>query len=137
MEFGIEECSMLLMKRGKREMTEGIELLNQERIGMFGEKQTSVFDSMSILFMLRFTYVLSPVSYFGVEPLTRFLYLQFPTRQSLLVFCFICVEDRILRVLKIKNIKKSKRHIKIVVAYLQYDRLGVGSWCHLKVFAFL
>ena len=30
MEFGIEKCSMLTMKSGKRETTEGIELPNQE-----------------------------------------------------------------------------------------------------------
>ena len=31
MEFGLEKCAMLLMKRGKRHIMEGIELLNQEK----------------------------------------------------------------------------------------------------------
>ena len=30
---------MLIMKSGKRHMTEGIELPNQEKIGMIGEKE--------------------------------------------------------------------------------------------------
>ena len=29
--IGIEKCAMLIMKSGKRQMTEGIELLNQEK----------------------------------------------------------------------------------------------------------
>ena len=36
MEFTIEKCSMLIMKRGKRQMMEGIELPNQEKIRMLG-----------------------------------------------------------------------------------------------------
>ena len=32
MEFGIEKCANLIMKGGKRETTEGIELSNQERL---------------------------------------------------------------------------------------------------------
>ncbi len=32
MEFGIEKCAMLIMKSGKRHMTEGIELPNQDKI---------------------------------------------------------------------------------------------------------
>ena len=39
-EFGIEECAMFLIKSGKRQITEGIELPNQERIRMSGEKET-------------------------------------------------------------------------------------------------
>ena len=31
MEFGIEKCSMHIMRRGKRQMTGGIELPNQEK----------------------------------------------------------------------------------------------------------
>ena len=31
MEFGIEKCAMLIMKSGKRQMTEGLELPNQEK----------------------------------------------------------------------------------------------------------
>ena len=38
MEFGIEKCSMLKMKNGKRETMEGIELLNQESNKMLGKK---------------------------------------------------------------------------------------------------
>ena len=38
MEFGIEKCSMLIMRSGKRQITEGIELLNQERIRTLREK---------------------------------------------------------------------------------------------------
>ena len=39
MEFGIKECAMLIMKSGKRERAAGIELLNQENIMLFGEKE--------------------------------------------------------------------------------------------------
>ena len=39
-EFGIEKCAMLVMKSGKRHMTEGVELSNQVTIRMFGEKET-------------------------------------------------------------------------------------------------
>ena len=31
MEFDIEKCAMLIMKSGKRQMTDGIEVLNQEK----------------------------------------------------------------------------------------------------------
>ena len=31
MEFGIEKCANQVMKRGKRHMTEGVELTNQEK----------------------------------------------------------------------------------------------------------
>ena len=32
MKFGREKCAMLIMRRGKRHMTEGIEIQNQEKI---------------------------------------------------------------------------------------------------------
>ena len=40
MEFGIEKCPMLIMKSGKRHLTYGMELLNQDQIRTFGEKET-------------------------------------------------------------------------------------------------
>ena len=39
MEFGREKCAMLIMRSGKRRMTEGIELPNQEKIRTLGEKE--------------------------------------------------------------------------------------------------
>ena len=39
MEFGIEKCAMLVMKNGKKEITEGIELPSQEKIRTLGEKE--------------------------------------------------------------------------------------------------
>ena len=39
-EFGIEKCAMLVMKSGKRRMTEGVELPNQVKIRTYGEKET-------------------------------------------------------------------------------------------------
>ena len=39
MELCIEKCFMLITKRGKCQLTEGIELQNQERIRTFGEKK--------------------------------------------------------------------------------------------------
>ena len=39
MEFSIEKRSMLIMRSGKRQMTKGIELLNQEEIRTFEEKE--------------------------------------------------------------------------------------------------
>ena len=39
MEFGIEKCAMLIIKSGKRQMMEGIEVSNQERIKTLGEKE--------------------------------------------------------------------------------------------------
>ena len=38
--FSIEKCAMLIMKSGKRLMTEGIEILNQEKIRSLGKKET-------------------------------------------------------------------------------------------------
>ena len=40
MEFGIEKCDMLVMKSGKRHLTDGMELPNQDKIRMLGEKET-------------------------------------------------------------------------------------------------
>ena len=40
MEFGTEKCARLIMKSRRRQMTEGIELPNQEKIGTLGEKET-------------------------------------------------------------------------------------------------
>ena len=39
MKFGIEKCVMLIMNSGKIQITEGIELPNQERIRTLGEKE--------------------------------------------------------------------------------------------------
>ena len=39
MESGIEKCAMLIRKSRKRQIMEGIELSNQERIKMFGERE--------------------------------------------------------------------------------------------------
>ena len=38
MEFSIEKCAMFIMKRRKRQITEGIELLNRERIRKLKKK---------------------------------------------------------------------------------------------------
>ena len=43
MEFGIEKCAMLVMKSGKRHMTEGVELLNQVIIRTLGKKETYTY----------------------------------------------------------------------------------------------
>ena len=40
MEFGIEKCTMLVMKSGKRHMTDGMELPNHDRIRTLEEKET-------------------------------------------------------------------------------------------------
>ena len=40
MEFGIEKCTMLVMKNGKRYMANGMELPNQEKIRTLREKET-------------------------------------------------------------------------------------------------
>ena len=39
-EFGIEKCAMQIMRCGKWQMMEGIELPNQEKIRRLGEKET-------------------------------------------------------------------------------------------------
>ena len=40
MEFGIEKSDMLVMKSGKRHMTDGMELPNQDKIRTLGEEET-------------------------------------------------------------------------------------------------
>ena len=40
MEFGIEKCAMLVMKSGKRHMTDGMELPNHDKIRTLGKKET-------------------------------------------------------------------------------------------------
>ena len=40
MEFATNKCAMLIMRSGKRQMTEGIELANQDKIRTLGEKET-------------------------------------------------------------------------------------------------
>ena len=40
MEFGIEKCAILVMKSGKRHLTDGMELPNQDKIRTLGEKET-------------------------------------------------------------------------------------------------
>ena len=40
MEFGIEKCAMLVMKSGKRHLTDGMELPNQDKIKMLAENET-------------------------------------------------------------------------------------------------
>ena len=40
MEFGIKICAILVMKSGKRHMTGGMELPNQNKIRTLGEKET-------------------------------------------------------------------------------------------------
>ena len=40
MEFGIEKCTMLVMKSGKRPRSDGMELPNQDKIRTLGEKET-------------------------------------------------------------------------------------------------
>ena len=40
MEFGVEKCAMLVMKSGKRHMTDGMERSNQDNIRTLGENET-------------------------------------------------------------------------------------------------
>ena len=40
MEFGIEKCVILITRSGKRHMTKGIELTNQDKIWTLREKET-------------------------------------------------------------------------------------------------
>ena len=40
MEFGIKICAMLVMKSGKRHLTDWMELPNQNKIRTLGEKET-------------------------------------------------------------------------------------------------
>ncbi len=39
--FGIEKCAMLVMKSGKRHMTDGIELANQEKLERSEKKKNT------------------------------------------------------------------------------------------------
>ena len=43
MELNIDKCAMLIIKSGKRDMTEGIELPNQEKIRTLWEKETNKY----------------------------------------------------------------------------------------------
>ena len=43
MKLGIEKRAMIIMKGGRRQTTEGIELPNQERIRMLGEKENCIY----------------------------------------------------------------------------------------------
>ena len=47
MEFGIEKCALLVMKSGKQHLTDGMEILNQDKIRPLGEKET--YKYLSIL----------------------------------------------------------------------------------------
>ena len=40
MEFGIEKCEKLVMKSGKRHLTDGMELPNQDKIRTLGQNET-------------------------------------------------------------------------------------------------
>ena len=40
MEFGIEKCTMLVMKSGKRHLIDGMELPNQDKIKTLAENET-------------------------------------------------------------------------------------------------
>ena len=40
MEFGIEKCAKIVMKSGKRHITDGLELPNQDKIRTLGENKT-------------------------------------------------------------------------------------------------
>ena len=40
MEFGIEKCALLVMKSGKRHLTDGMELPNQDKIKTLAENET-------------------------------------------------------------------------------------------------
>ena len=40
MEFGIEKCEMLVMKSGKRQLTDGMELPNKDKIKTHAENET-------------------------------------------------------------------------------------------------
>ena len=40
MEFCIEKCALLVMKSGKRHLTNGIELLNQDKVRTLAENET-------------------------------------------------------------------------------------------------
>ena len=46
MEFDIEKCAILILKSGKREITEGIELPNQEKIRTLGVKEKDKYSQI-------------------------------------------------------------------------------------------
>ena len=46
MEFGIEKCAMLVMKSGKRHLTDGIELPNQDKIRTRAENETNKYSGI-------------------------------------------------------------------------------------------
>ena len=46
-EFAIEKCAVLIMKRGKREIADGIELSNQKRITVLGGKE--IYNDLELL----------------------------------------------------------------------------------------
>ena len=43
MEFGIDKCTMLIMKSVKGHMTDGMSLPYQDQIRMLGEKETNEY----------------------------------------------------------------------------------------------
>ena len=43
MEFSIEKCTLLVMKSGKRHMTDGMESPNQDKIRTFAENETNEY----------------------------------------------------------------------------------------------
>ena len=43
MEFGIEKCALLVMKSGKRHLTDGIEQPNQDKIRTLAENETNKY----------------------------------------------------------------------------------------------
>ena len=43
MEFGIEKCAMLVIKSGKRHMTDGMELPNHDKIRTLREEETNKY----------------------------------------------------------------------------------------------
>ena len=46
MEFGIEKCTLLVVKSGKRHLTDGIELPNQDKIRTLAENETNKYLGM-------------------------------------------------------------------------------------------
>ena len=43
MEFGIEKCAMLVVKSGKRQLTDGMELPNNDKIKTLAENETNKY----------------------------------------------------------------------------------------------
>ena len=43
MEFDSEKCAKLIIRSAKRQLTEGIELLNQQKIRMPGKKENNKY----------------------------------------------------------------------------------------------